>query len=359
MEKLFESFEIKGCPIRNRVCFPPMVYYGAGDDSGEVTEKHVEHYRSIAAGGTGLIIQEATCVSRGGRLSFDQLGIWDDGKIQGLKKIVDAVHGEGCPIFVQIHHAGVVGCEKELLCPSDYTLNSEKGVKQGRAMSLEEIRQVQQEFIAAGRGAYEAGYDGIELHGCHRYLICQFLNRRVNRREDVYGREPERFVLEILEGIRKVTPPDFIVGIRLGAFEPTLEDGLRYASILEEQGIDLLDISYGFTGEDEPQAPEGYPYQACIYGAARIKEQVSVPVFAVNSIVTPQMAEEILQTQKVDMVDLCRAVMVDNNWVNDARAGRSTGMCRRCSPCGLRVKGGVCAGKVLLERERAKEEQTC
>ena len=75
MEKLFESFEIKGCPIRNRVCFPPMVYYGAGDDSGEVTEKHVEHYRSIAAGGTGLIIQEATCVSRGGRLSFDQLGI--------------------------------------------------------------------------------------------------------------------------------------------------------------------------------------------------------------------------------------------------------------------------------------------
>ena len=156
-----------------------------------------------------------------------------------------------------------------------------------------------------------------------------------------------------------MTPPDFIVGIRLGAFEPTLEDGLRYASILEEQGIDLLDISYGFTGEDEPQAPEGYPYQACIYGAARIKEQVSVPVFAVNSIVTPQMAEEILQTQKVDMVDLCRAVMVDNNWVNDARAGRSTGMCRRCSPCGLRVKGGVCAGKVLLERERAKEEQTC
>ena len=83
MEKLFESFEIKGCPIRNRVCFPPMVYYGAGDDSGEVTEKHVEHYRSIAAGGTGLIIQEATCISREGRLSGDQLGIWEDGQIEG------------------------------------------------------------------------------------------------------------------------------------------------------------------------------------------------------------------------------------------------------------------------------------
>ena len=359
MEKLFEPFEIKGCRIRNRVCFPPMVYYGTGDDSGEVTEKHVEHYRALAAGGIGLIIQEATCVSREGRLSFDQLGIWDDGKVNGLRKIADAVHQEGCPIFIQIHHAGAAGCGEELMCPSDYTFDSGKGTKTARAMSLEEIRRVQEEFIAAGRRAYEAGYDGIELHGCHRYLICEFLNRRVNRRDDIYGREPERFVLEILEGIRRVTPPEFIVGIRLGAFEPSLEDGLRYAAVLQEHGIDFLDISYGFSGWDGLWAPDGYPYQACIYGAARIKEQASVPVFAVNSIVTPQMAEEILETQKVDMVDLCRAVMVDYNWVNDAKAGRSTGMCRRCRPCGLRVRDGVCAGRVLLERERAKEEKTC
>lgn len=130
----------------------------------------------------------------------------------GLRRITQAVHAEGCPIFVQIHHAGIVGIAEHALCPSAYQL----GDKTGAEMSVEQIHAIQQAFIRAAQRAYQAGYDGVELHGCHRYLMCQFLNRRVNTRADVYGEHPEQFVLEILEGIRKTVPEDFVVGIRLG-----------------------------------------------------------------------------------------------------------------------------------------------
>ena len=131
--------------------------------------------------------------------------------------------------------------------------------------------------------------------------MCQFFNRRVNRRSDEYGREPERFALEILTGIRALTPKSFIIGIRLGAFEPALADGIAHAKALEEAGIDFLDISYGFQGMDEPEKPEDFPYRDVIYGAAEIKKQVHVPVFAVYGIQSPQMAEDILMRTGVEM----------------------------------------------------------
>ena len=139
----------------------------------------------------------------------------------------------------------------------------------GHEMTREDIKSIQNDFIEAARRAYEAGYDGVELHGCHAYLISQFLNKKVNKRTDEYGKNPEKFVIEIIDGIRKVTPKEFIVGIRLGGFEPTIEDGIHYAKVLEKNGIDFLDISYGFMSEQEMHVNEEYKYSNAVYAAQR------------------------------------------------------------------------------------------
>lgn len=355
MDLLFQPFQIKNLNIKNRICFPPVVCYSAGREDGFVTEQHIEHYRNIAKGGTGLIIQEATCVDKMGRLSRRQLGIWEDGQIDGLSGIVKAVHEEGCPILIQIHHAGAAGVEKELLCPSNYCFQKNGSQNIGREMTIEEIHQIRQEFVDAAVRAYKAGYDGVELHGCHQYLMCEFFNDRVNKREDEYGIYPERFAVEILRAVKARVPKEFLVGIRLGGFEPDLKSSQQFAKILEKEGINFLDISYGFTGEDEPYAPDDFLFQPCIYAAQEIKKVVSVPVFAVNSIMSPEMAEEVLQKTNVDLVDIARGIMVNPSWANDAFEGRDTGKCLHCRECSWSKDMETCKGRILLKRQRGKE----
>ena len=348
MKKLFSKFNIKNVKMKNRICIPPMVVGFSND--GSVTPENVQRYKKLAEGGAGLIIQEATCINIDGKLSEKQLGIWADDQIEGLKSIVDAVHEENCAIFIQIHHAGVVGISKNPLCPSDYEYkNSEKTVV-GREMTLENIKSIQNDYVEAARRAYEAGYDGIELHGCHGYLICQFFNKRVNKRTDEYGANPEKFVIEILEGIRKVTPKEFVVGIRLGGFEPTIEDGLHYARVLERNGVDFLDISYGFNNEQEMHVAEGYKYSNAVYAAGKIKEEVSIPVFAVHGIYSAEIAEEILNEIDVDIVDIGRGALVNPNWAIAAEEGKDTGKCLNCAKCMWFGQAKVCAGKAIFER---------
>lgn len=348
MEKLFSEFSIKNIKIKNRICVPPMVI-GLTED-GYVTKENIDRYIDLAKGGAGLIIQEATCVNIDGRLSKKQLGIWNDDQVQGLKNIVDAVHAEGSKIFIQIHHAGLASVVEVPMAPSAYEYkNSNRGVV-GREMTKEDIKSVQKDFIQAARRAYEAGYDGIELHGCHGYLISQFLNKNVNKRTDEYGINPEKFVIEILNGIRKVTPEEFVVGIRLAGFEPAIEDGIHYAKVLEKEGIDFLDISFGFMNEQVVNLPDQYKYSHTVYSAEKIKEQVSIPVFAVNKIKSPEMAEAILNETKVDLIDIGRGFLINTNWANDAKTGKDTGKCLDCPKCKFFGLNNVCAGKVLFEK---------
>lgn len=348
MKKLFTEFSIKNVKIKNRICVPPMVV-GLTED-GYVTPENVERYKELAKGGAGLIIQEATCVSIDGRLSKKQLGIWKDDQIQGLKTIVDTVHGEDCKIFIQVHHAGVTGISENPICPSAYVYNNFGRSVVGREMTKEDIKSVQNDFIEAARRAYEAGYDGVELHGCHGYLISQFLNKKVNKRSDEYGNNPELFVTEILDGIRKVTPEEFIVGIRLGGFEPTIEAGINYAKVLDQKGIDFLDVSYGFFSEQEIHVKEEYKYSNAVYAAEKIKEVVSVPVFAVNGIYSAEAADEILNEANVDIVDIGKGFLINANWANDAKDGKDTGKCLECAKCMWFGQSKVCPGKVMFER---------
>jgi 2,4-dienoyl-CoA reductase-like NADH-dependent reductase (Old Yellow Enzyme family) len=336
MKTLSDPVQLGSITTRNRICVPPMVLYGHAGPEGLVTSAHIAHYRRLAQGGAGLIIQEATCISPEGRLREDQLGIWSDHQIPGLSAIAEAIHQESCPIFLQLHHAGIVGLGEDCLCPDAYVLHRNGQEKQGRKMTLEDVCRIRDAFIAGAVRAEQAGYDGVELHGCHSYLLCQFLNPRVNRREDRYG-DPTELILEILRGIRERT--SLVVGIRLGALEPSLQDGLRHAVALSE--ADFLDLSFGFAWEmDEPAAAE-----VLHRATGAIKAQVDVPVFAVNSIRTPAQAEQVLRETQADMIDIGRSCLVDPDWPRKTLSGEIPGACLGCKVCQWRIDSEKCPGR--------------
>ena len=352
VKSLFDPVTIGSVTTRNRICIPPMVLYGHGDDSGMVTEAHLSHYEALARGGAGLIIQEATCVTKAGRLSRRQLGLWSEAQVPGLRQLTDRVHAQGCPIFVQLHHAGVVGLGPERLCPDRYEYHGKDGSVMGQKMTSAQIAEVREAFIRAGRRAWEAGYDGVELHGCHSYLLCQFLNRRVNRRTDRYGERPETLLLEVIEGIREKTSPDFVIGVRLGGFEPTLADALEHARTLEQGGVQFFDVSYGFAGEMDKTAPGDLSLPDTVRAADAIAEAVRVPVFAVGGIRLPQDGERVLEQTRVRMVDVGRSALVDPQWPNKAAAGILPGKCLDCRVCQWRIDPSCCPGRKQMEEQR-------
>ncbi len=348
--KLAQPLQVGSLTLRNRICVPPMVIFGLGQGDGMVTEENIRHYASIAAGGPGLIIQEATCVEASGRLSRDQLGIWSDDHIPGLRNITGAVHRENCPIFIQLHHAGVVGIGPEFLCPSPYEAQSKAGPVTGQEMTESDIQRVKDAFIQAGRRAYGAGYDGVELHGCHSFLLCQFLNRNVNRRTDAYS-DGLRLIQEIYDGIRAATSPEFVIGIRMGAFEPDLEAAKVHARALAAMGMAFLDVSYGFGGEMDLTAPGDESLIPVIRGAEEIQKTVPIPVFAVDGIRTPEQAENVLEKTGVAMTDIGRSILVDPDWPKKALMGQAPGRCLDCKVCQWRIDKEKCAGRVLAKRK--------
>lgn len=354
MGLLFEPLRIGAKTIRNRICLPSMVIGSFSDETGMATAKNIEHYVSFAKGGAGLLVQEATCPSTYGKVAEDQLGIWSDEHIPGHAQIAEAVHAEGALIVMQLCHAGVTAIEEETFCPSAYSCTKNDRFRTGTPLTPEHIRKLQDDFVNAAVRAWKAGYDGIEFHGAHRYLICQFLNSRVNKRTDAYGTQRTLFVTEMIARIRDLLPKEFIIGIRLGAFEPTLADGIAHAVELEKSGVDYLNISYGCTGEFDSYVPVEYPFKDVIYAAGEIKRHVGIPVFAVNGIKTPETAESILEITGVDAVNIGRSMLVNPNWANDAKASMDTGRCLECRGCQWHKEPPKCPGRKLLIKKRSR-----
>lgn len=320
--RLGEPVSIGSLQTKNRICIPPMVIFACKKGDGYVTETHLAHYRSLAQGGAGLLIQEATCILPQGRLHETQLGIWEEGQIPGLRQITDVVHRENCPIFLQIHHSSVDH-------PGELDLDT-----------------VEQAFIAAGRRAFQAGYDGVELHGCHSYLLCQLLNRETGE-----GVDPLPMIGRIIAGIRAKTSPQFVIGIRLGAFEPDLAAGIAHAKALEALGIQFFDISFGFTGHMDLTVPGDERFHLLLRAAGAIKKQVSVPVFGVQCIRTPEQAADAVETLGLDMIDVGRSALVDPAWPRKAISGQVPGKCLGCKVCQWRIDPEKCAGRRLLKKK--------
>ena len=354
-KKIFESWQLKGYQIPNRVCVPPLVIYTWSDDSGKVADKEVEHYREYLSGGAGLVIQEATSISRAGRLTLDQLGIWSDEHVEGLKRIVAEFHKAGKPAILQLSHAGILSAGREnQVCPSDYTCYGNYQERVGRELTIEEIKQIEKDYIEAARRAVEAGYDGLELHCCHGYLLSEFLNSRINVRTDEYNAADGLIVKNIILGIKAIVPEDFILGIRLGSFEPGLEEGIAHAKWVESLGVDYINSYVGCDWENDLFTPEGYPFNASIYGAECTKKAVSVPVFTNLGIRTADQAEAILEQTGVDAVVIARGHLVNPHWTNDVREGKFTGHCYECEVCQWKVAPDKCPGHIELVKKQAE-----
>lgn len=344
MAYLFAPLKIGGRQVKNRVVLPPMVCFGWAGDDGLASERHTRHYEARARGGAGLIILEATAVSREGRLADTQLGIWSDDHIPGLKAIADRCHKHGALVLVQIHHAGLnvpASVATKGVAPSDY----DDGKRRARELTVEEIRGIRRQFIDAARRAHAAGLDGVELHGAHGYLLSQFASPRINRRTDEYGGRLEgrlRLAREIVEGIRDSLPGEFIVGCRMGSNEPDLDTSIAMARLLQAAGVDLLHVSTGMNGGTPLEVPEGFPFNWIVYGGVRVHEHVSVPVIAVNGIRAPEQAENLVAGGMADLVAVGRAQLADPDWAAAAMEGRTPAPCRACKPCSWFSDGTKC-----------------
>ena len=332
MTKLFESITIRDLTVRNRVWVAPMCQYSAEERDGVPTEWHLVHYGARAAGGAGLVIVEATAVSPEGRISPWDTGIWSDEQVDGWAYILDFMHGQGAAVGIQLAHAGrkasvyrewsghgsvpISDGGWQAVSSTDEAFT---GYEAPRKLETAEVSDVVKDFVSAARRAQDAGFDVIEIHAAHGYLIHQFLSPITNKRTDIYGGALEnraRILVEIVEGIRAEVGEGLPILIRFSATD-YVEGGwdetqtATVAKWCAEAGADLFDISTGglVTGVKIPTGP-GYQVPIAEFVADRVEE----PVAVVGQITSGAQAEEILQRGNVDVIMIGRAELRDPMW---------------------------------------------
>jgi len=317
MVGLLDPLEVKGLTLKNRIVMPPM-QTSLATAQGFVTEKLIEHYVR-RSGALGLLIVEHSYVSIDGRLSERQLGIYDDALVPGLEKLSSSVHATGTPVVIQINHAGgsankeITGIQPVAPSPTGYA----------RELKVEEIEALVEAFSMAAERAMRAGFDGVEVHGAHGFLLNQFYSPLTNRRRDRYGGSLEnrmRFPLEVVERVKEKVRGRLLL-YRLGSddLDPRgtrIEDSQRFAVKLEEAGVDIIDVSGGLCGGSplQLQGRQGF----FIPQAQRIREVVEVPVIGVGGIRDPEFADELIREGKVDLVAVGRGLLNDPNWAMKA-----------------------------------------
>jgi NADPH2 dehydrogenase len=316
--KIFEKIEIKNLKLKNRIVMPPMCMYTAEED-GFVTPWHVNHYTTRAVGGVGLIMVEATAVEPSGRISANDLGIWSEDHIEGLKKIVDSVHQNGGKIGIQLAHAGRKSdsLKDEIYGPSPIKFNDDYRLP--KEMTVEDIKRVKNNFKEAAARAEKAGFDLIEIHGAHGYLINEFISPLTNKREDEYGGSLEnrsRFLKEILEEVVQVWPKEKPITLRVSSLEysekgNTSEDIADIINHVKESGVDIVNVSSGGVIYTKINPYPGYQIEP----ARIIKEKTNLPVMAGGLVTDWQLAEEIIKNKRGDMVYMGRKLLRDPYFV--------------------------------------------
>jgi len=315
--KAFTEFRIKNMVLKNRFVMPPMCMYSAKSD-GKVTDFHQAHYMARALGGVGLIIVEAAGVMPNGRIADADLGIWDDGQIANMKQLTDNVKSQGAHIGIQINHSGRKHDGSGITVgPSPIPFSEEKQVP--HELTSEEISEIIKSFGQAARRADEAGFDALEIHGAHGYLIHQFLSPMSNKRTDAYGGSREkraRFLKEVMVEVTKFWPDDKPLWIRVSATE-YLEDGYEERELSETLNeisdmIDLIHVSSGGNGHATIPLYPGYQVKQ----SEKIKDLCHKNTIAVGLISTLNMVEEILSNDRAELVAIGRELLRNPSFVN-------------------------------------------
>jgi len=313
---LFTPFLLKKLTLKNRIVMPPMCMYSAAND-GMATDWHVLHYATRAVGQVGLIIVEATGVEPCGRISNQDLGIWDDGHIAGLKRIVDNVHEQGSKIAIQLGHAGRKSevVNNISVAPSPIAFNEACGMP--IALTAEEIITIVQKFAKAAERAVAAGFDMIELHAAHGYLINQFLSPLANLRTDEYGGSLEnrvRLLKEVLLAVRAVVPQEMPIIVRVSA-DDYHEEGNKpehvadMLNLIKHYGVDLVNVSSGAVISVMPRVFPGYQIPMALV----IKQKTGLPVLGGGLITEPAQAL-LLVKAGIDLVYTGRELLRNPYW---------------------------------------------
>jgi len=303
---LYEPIKLNNLMIKNRIVMPPMCMYSS-DEQGHAKDFHIVHYGSRAFGGVGLIIQEATAVSEDGRITTQDLGIWSDDHVIGLKKIVDIIKSQGSVPGIQINHAGRKSKTDEPIAPSALNYGGEYVTP--KEMTQKDIDRVILDFKHAARRSHEAGYEVLEIHGAHGYLIFEFLSPISNQRNDKY-RDGKIFLREVVEAITTVWPKEKVLALRVSAYE-YVKEGVTPESISEainyvkDLGVELIDVS---SGGNVPVKINAYPgYQLDL--AKKVKDLTGLVVMGGGLITDLRMAEHAVSSGRVDMVYLGRVLL--------------------------------------------------
>jgi 2,4-dienoyl-CoA reductase-like NADH-dependent reductase (Old Yellow Enzyme family) len=355
---------IGGVAVRNRIVMPSMTTRGA-DEEGFVTEDSIAYYVARAQGGVGLVTVEMASPERAGRHRLRELGIYDDRFLPGLKRLVDAIHAPGARAAIQLGHGGGHTrrdiCGETPIAPSAIPHPVQEvtfATVVPEAMTRDRIAETTAAFAAAARRARMAGFDMVELHAAHGYLISQFLSPYENRRDDEYGGSLEnraRFGLDILSAIKRAMP-DFPVIFRLNGddFFPggmTEPEALQVAVWAAERGADAIHVSGGHYRSlpsgavmIPPMWMEEAPF---LRYAAAVRARVKVPVIAVGRLGDPAVAAAALSDGKADFIALGRSLVADPQWVSKVAAGKPVRRCLACNTCVDEMRTGARIGCVV------------
>ena len=317
--KLFSPITIKGVTLKNRIVMAPMCMYSSHNEDGHLQNWHRTHYTSRAVGQVGLIIVEATAVTPQGRISPQDLGIWSDEHTDGFKELVNLMKEHGAKTGIQLAHAGRKAVlEGEILAPSAIAFNEKSQTP--KEMTIAEIKETVEAFKKGAERAAKAGFDVIEIHGAHGYLINEFLSPLSNKRTDEYGGSAEnryRLLREVIDAVKTVWSGPMFVRVSAHDYHEdglTPEDYIVFADWMKEQGVDLVDVS---SGAVVPAHIHVYPGYQVKYSET-IKNGAGIPTGAVGLITTGIQAEEILQNDRADLVFLARELLRDPYWPRTA-----------------------------------------
>jgi 2,4-dienoyl-CoA reductase-like NADH-dependent reductase (Old Yellow Enzyme family)/thioredoxin reductase len=348
---MFESAFLGPLKVKNRLIMAPMGTRLASEIGG-VTQRQIDYYAERAKGGVGTIITEVTCVDHPlGVTGPTNMTLHDNAYIGGHNELVEAIHAYGTKVICQLVHAGrqtrpssIQG--QQPVAPSAIPCKFINVIP--RELTTEEAEEIIRKFIAAAARAKTAGYDGVEIHGAHGYLIAQFMSLNSNKRTDKYGgsfRGRMNFPLEIIRGIKKTLGKNYPLLFRFSADEfveegRSLEESKDVAQILEAEGVHVLDVSAGaYDSMPTLIEPMSYAEGWKIYLAEEIKKRVKIPVIGVGVIRTPSVAEKILKEGRADFLALGRTLLADPHWPNKAREGHVDEIIR-CISCNSGCIGG-------------------
>jgi 2,4-dienoyl-CoA reductase-like NADH-dependent reductase (Old Yellow Enzyme family)/thioredoxin reductase len=368
---LFSPIQIGTMQAENRLLMPAMSINFGVDGDGRVTEQLTEYFKTRARGGAGMMLVGGGAVHPTG-LELPKLPtLWDDGCIPALRKMAEAVRPLGAKFGMQLMHGGRQSYHDNKVAPSPVPAPAVvKGIP--RELTVSEIQELVSAFGDSARRCREAGFDFLEIHGAHGYLINQFLALNSNHRRDEYGGAFEnriRFLLEVFRDIKNKTGRDFPVGVRINGNDYIqggwgLEDALKLAVILETEGAAYLHVSGGVYGSTELTIPSMYVQPGCfLHLAEAVKKVVSIPVVAVGRIKDPDLADRIIRDGRADAVAMGRALLADPNLPQKAKSGHvrqirpCIGCCLGCIHNVLQLEPGACVVNPDVGREYQIHEE--